>query len=272
MVRSDSGASLLCARWKSKTDVRITRDAMCTHSSVGITIAPSLLCCESSFATRDVTVPNDTTLKSELLGARLAVGFAARLAPHFLLEQLELHPASIFGLAPDGKLAYVNPAWVRFAQENGAVGYGMPQRWIGHRYLDVIAEPLRTFYSELFELAPRAGSTLQPVSHVYECSSPEMFRQFAMKVYGLANGGHVVINTLVSSRPHDIRERVPRAPDRALYQSAEGMILQCAHCRLIRRADRTSWDWIPAWIVKMPVNTSHGVCEVCLEYYYPHSD
>ncbi len=206
-------------------------------------------------------------------GERLASGFGERLAPHFVLEQLEVHPASIFGLMPDGVLAYVNPAWVEFARENGATESDNSSSWVGHRYLDVIAEPLRPFYAKLFEQAPDAGSALRPRSHVYECSSPEIFRQFAMKVYALANrGGYVVINTLVASRAHDAKQRIPRLPDRALYESADGLILQCAHCRLIRRADSSSWDWVPAWIEQMPPETSHGACEVCLGYYYPDGD
>lgn len=144
------------------------------------------------------------------------------------------------------------------------------ETWMGQRYLDVIAAPLRPFYEKLFSLAPDADSALQPVSHVYECSSPTTFRQFAMKVYALANGkGFVVINTLVDSRPHDNRTRVPQLPDRSLYETSDGMIVQCAHCRLVRRADQSRWDWVPAWIEQVPSDTSHGVCEVCLEYYFP---
>ncbi len=217
-----------------------------------------------------MNVSPSTTNDADTLSQRLAEGFAERLAPHFVLEQLESHPASIFGLFADGAIAYINPAWIRFARENGGFVTGPSNAWLGQRYLDVIAEPLRPFYAQLFTLAPDAGSGLQPVSHVYECSTPAVFRQFAMKVYGLAKGdGFVVINTLVATRPHDHPTRVPHLPDRALYESVDGIISQCAHCRLIRRADGSRWDWVPAWIEQIPSGTSHGVCEVCLEYYYP---
>lgn len=208
---------------------------------------------------------------AESLQHRIAEGFAERLAPHFVLERLESHPASVFGLLSSGHIAYVNPAWVRFARENGADTGGRP--WIGQRYLDVIAAPLRPFYTELFALAPVAGSALQPVTHVYECSTAELFRQFAMQVYKMAHdAGFIVINTLVASRPHDDTTRVPQAPDRALYVAEDGVVVQCSHCRLIRRADASGWDWVPDWINTIPNETSHGVCEVCLEYYYPASD
>lgn len=206
----------------------------------------------------------------ESLPLRLAEGFAERLAPHFVLENLEAHPASIFGLLPDGNIAYINPAWVRFALENGASLPDENLAWMGQRYLDVIAAPLKPFYEQLFSLAPNAGAALQPVSHVYECSSATMFRQFAMKVYGLAHGeGFIVINTLVASRPHDNRARVPQVPDRSMYENPDGLIVQCAHCRLVRRSDGSGWDWVPAWIEHVPSGMSHGVCEVCLEYYFP---
>ncbi len=214
-----------------------------------------------------------TSTDAESLPLRLAEGFAERLAPHFVLEQLETHPASIFGLLPGGQIAYVNPAWVRFARENGALLHELPIAFMGQRYLDVIAAPLKPFYAQLFSLAPDVGRALQPVSHVYECSSATEFRQFAMKVYALAQGeGFVVINTLVASRPHDNISRVPQLPDRALYAKADGIIVQCAHCRLVRRADHSQWDWVPAWIEQAPSGISHGVCEVCLEYYYPDGD
>ncbi len=211
-----------------------------------------------------------TRSDADSLDTRLADGFAERLAPHFVLEQLESHPSSIFGLFPEGQIAYVNPAWVHFALENGALTTGPASEWIGQRYLDVIVEPLKPFYEQLFSLAPDAGSDVQPVSHVYECSTPTVFRQFAMKVYGLAKGeGFIVVNTLVASRPHDLRSRVAQPPNRALYASADGIISQCAHCRLVRRADGSRWDWVPAWIEQLPVGMSHGVCEVCFGYYYP---
>ncbi len=212
-----------------------------------------------------------TSSDQESLPLRLAEGFAERLAPHFVLAQLEVHPASIFGLFPDGEIAYINPAWVRFAFENGASLPEANQAWMGQRYLDVIAAPLKPFYEQLFALAPNAGAAKQPVSHVYECSSATVFRQFAMKVYGLKNGdGFVVINTLVTSRPHDTEARVPHLPDRALYESPAGIIVQCAHCRLVRRGNGIGWDWVPAWLEQVPNGTSHGVCEVCVEYYFPN--
>ncbi len=207
---------------------------------------------------------------AETLAARLLDGFAERLEPHFVLENLESHPASICGLLPDGEIAYVNPAWVQFARENGASTDDATFAWLGQRYLSVIAEPLRPFYAQLFALVPDVHAATQPTSHVYECSTATTFREFAMKVYALAHdAGFVVINTLVASRPHDLSVRVSHPPNPALYTSADGIIVQCAHCRLIRRADQSGWDWVPAWIERIPGGTSHGVCEVCLEYYYP---
>ncbi len=204
------------------------------------------------------------------LDERLVDGFAERLAPHFLLKHLESHPASICGLLSDGEIAYVNPAWVQFALENGAPTGAGTVAWTGQRYLDVIAVPLRPFYATLFSRAHDADSASRPASHMYECSSATTFRQFAMKVYALANdAGYVVINTLVASRPHDSTARVPQSPNRLLYALEDGVIMQCAHCRLIRRTDRSRWDWVPAWVEQSPRGTSHGVCEVCLDYYYP---
>jgi hypothetical protein len=214
------------------------------------------------------TQKNDTPLAE-----RIASGFEKALEPNFVLQQLEKHPASIFGLHPDGRLAYVNPAWVRFARENGAPTSDAARAWIGQQYLDVIADPLKPFYSRLFQRTPEEGSAMHPVSHVYECSTPDTFRQFVMKVYALPRGeGFVVINSLIASRPHGMSKGEPQPPNRALYQSADGLILQCSHCRLVRRADKSRWDWVPAWVEQMPAGTSHGICEVCFECYYPDDE
>lgn len=114
---------------------------------------------------------------------------------------------------------------------------------------------------------------MHPVSHVYECSTADIFRQFVMKVYALPKDeGFVVINSLIASRPHDASKGEPQPPNTALYQSTDGLILQCSHCRMVRRADKTRWDWVPAWVEQMPAGTSHGICDVCFEYYYPDDE
>ncbi|MDQ3034620.1 MAG: hypothetical protein M3Y87_19580 [Myxococcota bacterium] len=57
----------------------------------------------------------------------------------------------------------------------------------------------------------------------------------------------------------------------ALYRDPNGMLVQCSHCRRVRRGDPsvTAWDWVPEYVARPQPRTSHGLCAVCLDFYYP---
>ncbi len=50
---------------------------------------------------------------------RCSAGFERLLEPH-LLDAVERHAGTVYGMWPDFRLAYFNPAWSWFAQENGS--------------------------------------------------------------------------------------------------------------------------------------------------------
>ncbi len=201
---------------------------------------------------------------------RLNDRFDKLLHPYFSLEALEKSSAIVFGLWPDYRLAYFSPAWVKFAEENG----GQPQiagQWgLGSNYFDAIPEPLQLFYRRLLNDTPDAGATMHPPTHLYECSSPALFRKFSMQVYSLRDrAGYIVVNSLVVEAPHDPVSRAPHEADYSEYLDDRGLIVQCSHCRLTRHARSPErWDWVPEWVECSPANTSHGLCEMCFNYYY----
>jgi hypothetical protein len=203
--------------------------------------------------------------------AHVDADFAALLGPRFRLEDLDQEPASVFGLWPDGTIAYTNPAWRAFASANE----GQPaveREWgLGARYLDAITDALRPFYEDLLARAPDAGTSLHPAFHQYECSSATVFRRFGMQVYALdGRAGFIIVNSLLVEAPHDDAVRPPHAADPASYVNARGIIVQCSHCRRVQHAVHpTRWDWVPGWVDRSPAATSHGICPVCFEYYYP---
>lgn len=205
------------------------------------------------------------------MNTRIDPDFAALLSSRFQVEELDRNPSSVVGLWPDSRLAYVNPAWIAFAVAND----GQPaveESWgLGARYLDAIAPPLRPFYQGLLQSALDTGTSLRPVSHRYECSSAEVERHFNMQVYPLpAGAGFVIVNSLLAEEPHDPAARPPQPADPVRYVDPHGRIVQCCHCRLVRRTtEPTQWDWVPAWVERSPIETSHSICPVCMEYYYP---
>jgi len=199
--------------------------------------------------------------------------FEPLLERHFSREALDRHPGSVLGLWHDLRVAFYNTAWIRFAEENDGLP-AIDAKWgLGARYLDAIAAPLRPFYADLFAAASDSEDVVHPARHEYECSSAETYRRFVMDVHVLpGRTGYVVVNTLAEEHPHDARRREPRPPDPALYRGEDGLIRQCAHCRRIRRADEARWDWVPEWVDRHPGNVTHGVCEICFDYYYPRPD
>lgn len=200
------------------------------------------------------------------MASRCDPAFEPLLHP-FARRDLDRRPATVFGLWSDWRIAYVNDAWDRFATDNGgqpAIG----ERWdLGASYLDAVPGLLHPFYQQLYD---RSGGSRHPSSHDYECSSPDQYRCFHMDVYALADrAGFIVVNSLLVERPHDDGIGPPVAVE---YHDEHGMLHQCMHCRRVENLLRARWDWVPAWVERVPQHTSHGLCPVCLAYYYPAAE
>ena len=185
----------------------------------------------------------------------------------FRIENVEADPAIIYMLDSDLRIIYCNKAWDQFASLN--VGTRLNRRAIlGMRVLDVVAEPLKAFYENAFTQTEEKS---QPWEHDYECSSPDSFRLFHMRVLPLGDSYLLVENSLRFERPHG-SERPVMPADSALYVSKDGMLTMCSHCRRTRRTSTTSvlvWDWVPSYLVEPPGRVSHGLCRNCRAYFYP---
>ena len=179
-------------------------------------------------------------------------------------EAIQNNRATIYGLWPDLALAYFNSGWTRFAALNG----GEPQisaEWpLGRCILDAIAEPLRPFFVENYGRCLREE---RPWEHAYECSSASVYRRFHLTAFPLGAAAAVlVVNSLRQEVAHT---RVASPPLEQLYRDADGIVMQCCHCRRVRRVDDPKvWDWVPEWLTHQPANTSHGLCEPCMGFHY----
>jgi hypothetical protein len=80
----------------------------------------------------------------------------------------------------------------------------------------------------------------------------------------------VVVNSPVRVAP----QLATAAPEiHSLYQDEHGVMVQCSHCRRVRVAhDKARWEWVPSYVEQVPPGTSHGLCNLCFEYYYPEFD
>ncbi|MCU0662582.1 MAG: hypothetical protein MUC50_09685 [Myxococcota bacterium] len=175
---------------------------------------------------------------------------------------------SVVGLWPDLTIAYCNGGWHAFAERNGAETAIRDSWGLGRRIVDAVSGPLQRFYEERYLRALRGRD---PWHHDYECSSPAQFRKFHSIAYPLKDSaGLLVVHALVEQRPHEQDSAVAPPPRLDWYEDHNGFIHQCGHCRRVQRLrESEQWDWVPSWVAKCPENTSHGLCSLCLDFYYP---
>jgi hypothetical protein len=187
----------------------------------------------------------------------------------FRLEVLEREPNPVYGLSAGQTLNYLNPGWFVFARENGGEPAISERYGVGASVEDAMAGDAKDFYLEAFRRVLRTGCVWH---HDYECSSANIFRVYHQSVYPLREQrGLLVVNSLVREQPQEAVARVPHPPDESLYVWQTGFIAQCSNCRRVQRVSQPEvWDWVPAWVERMPPNTSHTFCPVCFEYYWQY--
>ena len=191
-------------------------------------------------------------------------------AAGFRLENLETDRSIMYMLGPSLRIIYCNKAWDEFASLNG--GIGLERNVIlGTSILDVVPSPLRAFYEDAFA---QVRQQLKPWEHDFECSSPDTFRLFHMRVLPLPNSNSIVENSLQVEKPHG-PERPAMSADRTSYVNENGILAMCCHCRRTRRINAGAvsvWDWVPAFLTDPPGRVSHGLCRTCRAYYYPDAE
>jgi PAS fold len=181
---------------------------------------------------------------------------------------VEADSSVIFCLDSDLRITYCNPAWDRFAVENGGDALCRPAP-IGRFVLDYISGPDRGYFESHYRATLRQN---EPWERDYQCSSHNRYRIFRLRavpmktVYGL-----FVINSLIVEDAHQI---AACPPVEEAYRTARGLIVMCASCRRTRRNSPQAevWDWVPQFVEQFPAHTTHGVCAPCKELYYPDDE
>ena len=91
-----------------------------------------------------------------------------------------------------------------------------------------------------------------------------------MTLYPLGNSdGLLVANALIIETEHGDRKGKNYPANRSEYLDDNEIIRQCSHCRKVQHRELNRWDWVPEWVTKAPSETSHTICPVCLDHYYP---
>ncbi|WP_010586824.1 hypothetical protein [Schlesneria paludicola] len=177
----------------------------------------------------------------------------------FRMPTLHTSTDTIYAMRSDWRLTYVNQAWRQFSSQNGG-DESIDTNWsVGDSIQDAIGDTLRPFYDKNFAKCLATG---RPWQHRYECSSKQQFREFLMIAYPLGLKGFLIIHS-------QVHQQVELAAADERYRNTHGLIVQCVHCRRIQRPENLStWDWVPDWVERYPVNSSHAFCEACFGFYY----
>lgn len=175
--------------------------------------------------------------------------------------------STIIGVDADLRIALYNPAYTRFAEQNGG-GSQFLERWgLGASLVAAIPEVLTPFYVPRFRAALTAT---EPWRHTYECSSPDVERTMHLEAFPLGGRGLLFVHSLRVEVPHT-RAAVHAGVE--VYRSSNGLIVQCAHCRRLRHPDDARrWDFVPAAVTRAGEQVSHGLCQTCAGHYFGRWD
>lgn len=196
------------------------------------------------------------------------------LLDSFDLDILDTHRSCIYGIRKDLTLAYTNATWVRFAVDNNAPPQLIDANAVLNRsILEFLYGPMRSYYKTLYR---HVLENNKPHTHEYECSSPELIRFYHMEILPLPPDsddpqGLLIINSLSAPIQPSTRKNPVTPVDHTVYVDEHGQMTSCSNCRRFLRRDQTDmWDWIPCYLDDPPAPISHGICPVCLDYYYPN--
>lgn len=191
---------------------------------------------------------DDTSLKSALRGTGLT------------RSTLETDPSIIYVLKDDLRIIYCNPAWDRFALENGGDTL-IRANVLGTNVMDVLPQSIFQFYQGAFHQVISTGTSW---AHDYECSSPRLYRIFRMQILRLSGSHLLVMNSPKIEELHLADDLASNAD--AAYIDEHGILTLCCNCRRARRvdaADQEVWNWVPRFIARPPEKVSHGLCKIC---------
>ncbi len=186
---------------------------------------------------------------------------------------LDAEDSVVVVLDQDGIIRFVNHAWTRSAQRDEAPGC-LPEAVLGRRYLDFVLGDLNLIVSAAFERAARQGPGLASIWLNSECNTPETYRQLTTRISLLwtagedkGSVGYVVHNEVRAIGPMNERHQLIEA-SAGSWRGAYGLIRQCSCCRRVLHPETRRWAMCVALLETPELQTSHGLCELCLGTYY----
>jgi hypothetical protein len=170
--------------------------------------------------------------------------------------------AFVHRIDAEGRICFVNDAWLAFADENGwrtsaadLLGTPLNTRIAG-------AEP-RHIYRLLIDRVRHAG---HPARFAYRCDSPDLRRFMEMRISALSDGQVEFCSRVLRLEP---RERI-RVLDSALRQRSEEVLQMCSWCKAVFA--QPAWLDLEEAVQRLGIlaeaalpRISHGICPTCSE-------
>jgi hypothetical protein len=189
-------------------------------------------------------------------------------------EALAVAPSPACLLDPRGVILYVNPAWDRFAEQNGGAPGALGSRVVGTRWLDhVRGQEVRAHHEALLE-AVLDGSRAD-VAARGECNTPDTFRLVVSRFARIPGPDQRAPSAVAVSwetlRGEAIQQRYPVVDQDGLaYRDAGGAFVQCSCCRRARGREGAAagrWDFVPSLVRGPASGAEFALCDDCAEAY-----
>jgi hypothetical protein len=178
----------------------------------------------------------------------------------FNIEALDREKSPITLIRPTGTILWFNQAWSQAAIDSGAESV-LTRFPVGSSYFEGISGDLRGFFQVQFSHCIR---THEPFFQEYECSTPTCFRLFELRALPIEAEALLLEHSKLAS---SAMTRPAGPPNEEDYRFPNGLIYQCSNCRRTKTLN-DRWVWVTEWVSRPPARTSHGICKVCVGYYW----
>lgn len=185
---------------------------------------------------------------------------------------LDGEPSVVALLDAAGLVRYLNRAWTASAERDRAPASCRAERVLGRRYLDFIAGELRQHFAAALRRSIALGPGFRSVWMHGECNTPELSRLLTTRISTLWRerdvDGHLIHNEVDVLGPLEARYRPTDLPVDRL-RDEHGLVVQCGCCRRVQLPASDRWVMHLDLLASPAPGTSHGLCGLCLETYYP---
>jgi hypothetical protein len=164
----------------------------------------------------------------------------------------------------------VNAAWDAFAVANGGAECCTGPAIVGSTYAKHVegAGPRSLVERDLARAL--AGKVTSVDS---ECNTPDRLRRLRthyLPVRSVEDGpvtGVLVVHSTVHEAPME-GARPATPPSEAAHRGGDGLIAMCSCCRRVLRPQAPGdWEYVPAYVARLPARVTHVVCTACTVLY-----